>query len=247
MGWSRFDADLVELIIVDDCSTGQHSLSEWILDQQIAIKLIVLGPEYKRDKNYCNPAIPYNIGFSEVKGDSVIIQNPEVCHIGDVIQYTVDHLRDSDYLVFTCAAMPNDDLNREIRTLYSSHDMNVSIQMVRKSLRELSLDAENSPAFWHSHSVCQAAAFHFLTAIPAIHLFSLGGFLEEFSFGFCADDNEFIFRIRNRLRLQIRFVDYNSAPFGIHQWHPKFLYFQRNLDFLHYRNRRLLSRLVSAE
>ena len=247
MGWSRFDADLVELIIVDDCSTGQHSLSEWILDQQIAIKLIVLGPEYKRDKNYCNPAIPYNIGFSEVKGDSVIIQNPEVCHIGDVIQYTVDHLRDSDYLVFTCAAMPNDDLNREIRTLYSSHDLNVSIQMVRRSLRELSLDAENSPAFWHSHSVCQAAAFHFLTAIPAIHLFSLGGFLEEFSFGFCADDNEFIFRIRNRLRLQIRFVDYNSAPFGIHQWHPKFLYFQRNLDFLHYRNRRLLSRLVSAE
>lgn len=247
MRGSQFDTDLVELIIVDDGSTGFHSLFTWIQEQHIAIKLIILGPKYKRDKNYCNPAIPYNIGFSEVKGDIVIIQNPEVCHIGDVIQYTVDHLGESDYLVFTCAAMPNDGLNEEMRALFSSSKFSVSIQKVRSLLRELSLDAENSPAFWHSHSVCQAAAFHFLTAMPAIHLFSLGGFLEEFSFGFCADDNEFIFRIRNRLRLQIRFVDYNSAPFGIHQWHPKFLYFQRNLDFLHYKNRRLLSRLVSAE
>lgn len=245
--WSGFDLNLVELIIVDDGSSPAHSLTEWIEKQSLGIKLIVLGPKYKRDKNYCNPSIPYNIGFGEVRGQAAIIQNPEVCHIGDVLQYTTDHVNELNYLVFTCAGMPNDDLNSEVRSIYNGEELDKAMGSIRSLLEILSVDALNNPYFWYSHGTYQASAFHFLTAIASKHLFALGGFLEEFAFGFCADDNEFVFRIRHQLKLEIEFVDHNCSPFGIHQWHPKFLYFQNNLDYLHFKNRQLLSRLVATE
>lgn len=246
ISWSKFDMSLLEIIIVDDGSSAAQSLSELILNVSIATKLIFLGPDYKRDKNYCNPAIPYNIGFGEAKGETIIIQNPEVCHIGDVIQYTMENINTREYLVFTCANLSSDDLNQEMRSMLKRGDQ-ASIQQLCSFINELSIDDQNGPGFWYSHGIYQASAFHFLTAIKSKNLFSLGGFLEEFAFGFAADDNEFVFRIRNHIKLNVRFIDHQANPFGIHQWHPKFLYFQRNLDLLHFKNRSLLSRLVASE
>ncbi len=247
ISWSGFDPDLLELIIVDDGSSSSHNLSDTISHLDIAIRLIILGPEYKRDKNYCNSVIPYNIGFGEAKGETIIIQNPEVCHIGDVIQYTFDNLSDSTYLVFTCAGMPTEDLNREVRDILNVRDMEASIDRIRSLLPQWSEDTPRGRPFWYNHGRYRAEGFHFLTAIKAKHIHKLGGFLEEFAFGIAFDDNELVYRIRNRLKLNFNFVDHEISPFGIHQWHPRFQYFLPNLEFLLFRNRSLLSRLVATE
>lgn len=100
------------VIIVDDASNEEHKLNDIIDNYDFPIKLIRIEPKNKTWKNSC---IPYNIGFKHADGDIIIIQNPEVCHIGDVMSYVNDNLEKDQYITFSCYASPhymyNDKLN----------------------------------------------------------------------------------------------------------------------------------------
>ena len=54
----------------------------------------------RQNKNWINPCVNYNIGFEFIKGSKVIIQNSEVCHIGDVLIFIDNNLKQNEYLVF---------------------------------------------------------------------------------------------------------------------------------------------------
>ena len=90
----------VEVIIVDDFS-AEDEQPEPICAQypELDIKIIHMRDQVDK-KYYCNPCIPYNTGFKATTGDKIIIQNPECCHMGDVLAYTAEHLTDDVYLTF---------------------------------------------------------------------------------------------------------------------------------------------------
>ena len=72
-----------EFIIVDDASNNDNKIDDLVYDFPF-IKLIRIEPE---DKWYINPCIPFNIGFKNITGDIVIIQNPECFHTSDIISF----------------------------------------------------------------------------------------------------------------------------------------------------------------
>ena len=76
-----------------------------------------------------------------------------------------------------------------------------------------------SNCMWYQHR-SWVRNYHFLTAITRKNLDLLGGFDYAFAFGSCYDDDEFLFRIKHRLKLNIHnvFVEENRL-LGAHQWH----------------------------
>ena len=90
--------DEVEVIIVNDGSDDNHNLNDIEKDFKFPIKVITIE---KKDKWYTNPCVPYNIGFKEVLGNVVIIQNPECLHVGDIIKYVDYNMGDDNYLSFS--------------------------------------------------------------------------------------------------------------------------------------------------
>jgi GT2 family glycosyltransferase len=91
----------IELIVVDDASKESERLED-IVSFISWVKLIRLEPEYK---SWTNPCIAYNVGFKEVKGNKVIIQNPECVHVGNILEYVENNLTDENYLTFSCLAV----------------------------------------------------------------------------------------------------------------------------------------------
>ena len=71
-----------EYIVVDDVSSDEHRIED-LQELYPNLKVIRIN---KEDKWWVNPCIPYNIGFKQIKGDIVIIQNPECKHMGDIMK-----------------------------------------------------------------------------------------------------------------------------------------------------------------
>lgn len=93
-----------EVIIVDDGSTDQHDLKKIIYKYNYYIKLIKIN---KTQKKWINPCVPYNIGLQIAKGDIIIIQNPEVAHVGDVIKFTIENISEGIYLGYSVYTSPS--------------------------------------------------------------------------------------------------------------------------------------------
>jgi GT2 family glycosyltransferase len=189
-----------EVVIVDDYSNQENSLdtiaSEFKNINFQIIKMSVLNPA----KIYNNPCVPYNVGFRASKGNKIIIQNPECCHVGDVIEYVESNITDENYLSFHCFACDRNDL----KLLHAGE----KIQYERE---------QPSKARWYNHKIHRPAGYHFCTAITRNNLKKLNGFDERFAHGHSYDDDEFLQRIKN-LNLRIEFVE---TPHVIHQYHGK--------------------------
>ena len=100
----------IQLIIVDD-STHDPIQMDILETFPFYIDFININ---RQNKDWINPVVNYNIGFNFVKGSYVIIQNAEVCHVGDVIQYLIDNVQDDNYYVFDVKAINNMESNEEI-------------------------------------------------------------------------------------------------------------------------------------
>ena len=186
-----------EIVIVDDYSSEQHSLDTLLTEFKSLNFNIIKMQDINPIKTYVGPSIPYNVGFRKSRGDKIIIQNPECCHIGDVISYTDNNLTDDVYLSFHCFASGK----RESNDLYLNNY----------------LDVTTSAGRWYNHSIHRPASYHFTTAITRKNLIELNGFDEKYAVGFNYDDDELIERIKKK-ELQIQFVE---DPWVIHQYHGK--------------------------
>lgn len=192
-----------EVVIVDDFSDLSQSPKILIPEfPELNLKIITLAETFSQ-KNYCNPCIPFNEGFRQSSGDIVIIQNPECCHHGDVIEYTLNHITDENYLCFCCFASSHAQLSE----LHTHGTIDIS--------NPLELNAGGN--CWYVHDQHRPIAWHFTTAISRHNLKQLNGFDERLAFGRCSDDVEFLYRI-GHLGLNIEYV---RDPFVIHQWHPR--------------------------
>lgn len=189
-----------EVIIVDDFSSAEHNIDN-IQFEFPSLNIKVVNMARRGSKTWFNPCVPYNVGFRESTGDIIIIQNPECCHIGDVISYTKHNTNDNNYLSFHCWACNKGD----VRSLHSGEILVPGDS--RKSEK----------GKWYNHRVHRPVAYHFASAITRKNLCDLNGFDESFALGHSFDDDEFKQRIINK-GLKIEFVE---DPYVIHQWHPK--------------------------
>jgi glycosyltransferase involved in cell wall biosynthesis len=182
----------VQVIIVDDSTTDPIDI--------FLLKHFNLTIYYLKLKNkfWINPCVNYNFGFQFVKAPKMIIQNAEVCHIGDVMALVHDKILDQEYLVF--------DVNNlsQHQTLYDSEPTYENVMA-----KEL---------MWYQHHQTYNRKLHFLTAITTSTFDRIKGFDYDFCMGSWYDDNELVWRIEAH-NIQIVTVPHTNGIMGTHQWH----------------------------
>ena len=194
-----------EIIIVDDFSSADQKLHK--IEKQFSnlkIKIIDMADLYE-SKTYCNPCIPFNVGFRASQGDAILIQNPECCHVGDVLRYTARNLNNDDYLIYNCYGSTQKDLKK----IHKGEQLDIT-----------ATKKKSSSGYWYNHGTYRPKGYHFASAISRDNLKKINGFDERFAMGKCYDDDEFLFRIKT-LGLNLRFVE---NPWVIHQWHEKMVF-----------------------
>lgn len=224
----------LEVIAVDDGSKEEERLEDLTTEYPF-LKVIRLDPKKKWYQNSC---IPFNIGFSEAKGEKIILQNPECLHFGDILEYTDKHLKDNIYLSFACFSLDKevtDNLDEIIKTP----------EKIKQNIQENNhIITTDGDAGWYNHSVHRPEAFHFCTALTKKDLDNLGGFSELLSLGIAFDDNDFVWRVK-RKGMKITFVDHEII---LHQNHynPNSTSYQNraNKELLFEKNRKIFNNII---
>ncbi len=188
--FKQYSPDDFFVVIVDDASPDKLVLGKY------PFKIILLRFD---TKEWTNPSPVYNYGFIEAisnGADSIIIQNAECYHRGDIIGYVKRNVTDNEYLAFGCYALgPGQDID------FTDFNMRTA--------------THNGDSAWYNHSVYRPEGLHFCTALTTKSLKRINGFDERFAFGVGFDDNYFIHQVRCS-GLKVRFID---NPYVLHQFH----------------------------
>jgi hypothetical protein len=187
----------IEIVIVDDFSAPEER-PDCLVEEfsNLDIQIIHMQDQVAK-KNYCNPCVPYNVGLRASRGDLVIIQNPECCHMGDVLAYIEENLSLGTYLTFHCWSC----VKHETKQLQETNHLDL---IPTKKSR------------WYNHETERPVAFHFCNAITRQDLIRINGFDERYALGHNWDDAEILHRIQRICK--VKFV---ADPYVIHQYHHK--------------------------
>lgn len=205
--------DNVEVIIVDDASEDSQRCKSLIGYLDLDIKILRID---KKDKYWKNSCVAYNIGFKQVSGEIIIIQNPECLHIGDAISYVVDNLTDENYLAFSCYSI-HQHLTNLVHQIVDGEGYIDKIKDLIVPYTETNT-AISGFLGWYNHPHHRPCAYHFCSAITKKNLDELGGFDERYGPGYGFDDNEILARIK-RKGLKIEVVPPETGAWVIHQFH----------------------------
>jgi GT2 family glycosyltransferase len=184
-----------EVVVVDDGSNEEERLEGLVQDFPF-LRVIRLE---KENKWYKNPCIPFNIGFAAIKGDKVIIQNPECYHLGAILEYVDKNLTTNTYLSFGCYSLDQENTDNDALFEDKIHIGNV----IKANNKSFKTDGDLG---WYNHSKFRPEAFHFCAAMTLEDLLDLGGFDERYANGVGFDDDEFIWRIKAK-KMNINFID----------------------------------------
>lgn len=194
----------IEVIIVDDGSDEDHRIEDFIKIYPFEVRVLRLSPE---NKWYCNPCIPFNKGFDMATGEIIIIQNPECCHVGDVVS-VASQVKQNQYFNFHAYSL---DLE-ETESLTKENIKN--IESLPFNLKDIGTGIEGRSGYYN-HYKLRPVGFHFCSAIRKEDLDDLGGFDERYAEGTGYDDNEFLHRILKK-KMSLLFV---PNPLVLHQNH----------------------------
>ena len=100
----------IQVIIVDD-SDADPITKEELAKYPFYIDFISIK---QKNKNWVNPVVNYNIGFGYIQGSKVVIQNAEVCHVGDVLGYMGSQITPGNYYVCDVKAAKSLSANDDI-------------------------------------------------------------------------------------------------------------------------------------
>lgn len=198
---SRYGHD-VNIIIIDDESTDKEDITCFETDKISIIRL--------ENKTWINPCIPFNIGFSLVNTDIVIIQNAECLHIGDIVGHALANSKDGTYLTYSAFYT-----NKEISEKFNKSDAPEPVVAPYLTTGQIGGGITNG---WYNHALYRPEAYHFCAAITRNDLYRIGGFDERYAKGSAYDDNDLVLRIR-KAGIAINFV---YPPFVVHQYHEPF-------------------------
>ena len=194
----------VQVILVDDSDTDP--IYENVLQEKKYPFIIELINIKRENKHWHNPLVNYNIGFKFILGGKVIIQNAEVCHIGDVVNFVSNHIiTDKNYYVFDVKASLNFDTNKEI---------------YKKNTSSIAIYNENLFLTWYQSEGDNNRNFHFLTALTVDTFHKIKEFSYDYTMGKWYDDNDFVLKIISQ-NINIINIYHNHCNIGgIHLFHP---------------------------
>jgi len=195
----------VQVVLVDD-STDDPIRIDKLDTYPFSIDFIVIN---RTNKLWHNPCVNYNIGFKFIKGGNVIIQNAEVCHVGDVLSYIRPHFCDDHYFVFDVAASRN-------------YDANDTIYRLDTSTTNIYAHRELFDTWYQSEKKEHNYKLHFLSAITRSTLQSSGRFSYDYSLGCSYDDNDFLLYLLANQDMRFVCCHHTSVQCGgIHQYHVR--------------------------
>ena len=194
----------IQIILVDDSTSDPVNINI-LKHYPYYIDFISIKRE---NKNWVNPCVNYNIGFKFIKGNKVVIQNAEVCHVGYPLDFINKCMNDNSYYVFDVKAVSNYE-NNEI--IYQSNLTNTNIY-----------DLDVYISLWYQHSVYNNRQFHFFTACNIETFKKINSFSYDYTLGNCFDDDDFVLKILSK---NINIINVKSEDYffgGIHLFHTLF-------------------------
>jgi hypothetical protein len=199
----------VQVIIVDDSDIDTIKKEE-LGRYPFHIDFISIR---KENKKWINPVINYNIGFKYIQGSKVIIQNAEVCYVGDILEFVSSKIIDNNYYIFDVNAISSFE-NNEI--VYNTDNLTTKIYN------------KNIYSEWYQNRI-RCVNYHFLTALTRNTFELVKNFSYDYTFGFAYDDDDFLLKIKSKeINLVNLFNDiYNIG--GIHLYH-NFSYKSENIE-----------------
>jgi hypothetical protein len=190
----------IQVIIVDD-SNKDPIIKEELEKYPFYIDFFSIN---RQNKNWVNPVVNYNIGFGYIKGSKVVIQNAEVCHVGDVLEYMGSQMIDNNYYVCDVRASKSLKTNDII---YNNNLKSIDIY-------------KNSELFgiWYQN-IDRLLNYHFLCGMTYKTFNKIKNFSYDYTMGISYDDDDFILKIISN-KIEIKNLFYNEYNFGgIHLWH----------------------------
>jgi hypothetical protein len=226
-----------EIIIIND---GNEDLDYLIKKYPNSnIKIV-----YNSDKTYVNPAISYNKGIDLANGEIILLQNPECCHVGDILTIINCILKQNDYLAFSCYYLDNYEKNTLLNNILFKNNNDDEINFWNKDkffkIYNFTTDYANKSILpkenrgWSSHHKYKPNYLHFCTAIYKNDLIKIGKFSDEYKDGICFDDDDLVRKvILNKLNNEYYLIPQEAssypqlsqhAAFVFHQHHDRFEY-----------------------
>lgn len=208
-----------EIIICDDGSDEDQILRYQDVESfKLNIKIITV---LKEDKNWINPSVAYNKCIRETSGDIIVIQNPEVYHLYDCLNYITLHLNYNDWISFNIYGLPNFEANSLIK---NNNNQDYIFDLINNSENKVG-GTELLPGGgggWLNNKN-HFVAYHYLAAIYREDLINKldGGFCELYKNGPCYDDDDLIKHlVYNKFNFKIA-PFCKGEPMGIHLYHTK--------------------------
>jgi hypothetical protein len=192
----------IQVIIVDDSDVDIITKEE-LGKYPFYIDFISIK---RQNKNWINPVVNYNIGFEYIQGTKIIIQNAEVCHVGDVLGYMAEKITQDNYYVCDVRAAKSLDANDII---YASNISTIDIY-------------KNNSIFgiWYQGRE-RMVNYHFLSGMTVDTFNKIKNFSYDYTMGIAYDDDDFLLKI---IANQINVVNLFHDKFhfgGIHLWHSR--------------------------
>ncbi len=191
----------IQIIIVDDSDIDPINID--VLKKENYNFYIDIIRINRKNKNWHNPLVNYNIGFRYIKGNIIVIQNAEVCHIGDILSFINNNVINDNYYVFDVKASLNFTTNE---TIYNSNISNTDIY--NKHLFE---------DFYQSQQ--NNKCYHFLTALSKYTFDKIQHFSYDCTMGSAYDDDDFLFKIKSTKINVINIWHDKYQIGGIHLYH----------------------------
>jgi len=158
----------------------------------------------RENKIWINPVVNYNIGFQYIKGTKIVIQNAEVCHIGDVLLYMGTQMIDNNYYVCDVRSSKSLDTNNSI---YENNTNTIDIYKSNELF-----------GIWYQSNE-RLLNYHFLSGMTIDTFNKIKNFSYDYTMGISYDDDDFLLKINiNNIKIKNLFhYEYNFG--GIHLWH----------------------------
>lgn len=158
----------------------------------------------KQNKNWVNPVVNYNIGFRYIKGSKVVIQNAEVCHIGDVLAYMSSQMIPDNYYVCDVRASKSLGTN-DVIYQYNTNTIDI-------------YNSNELFGIWYQGRE-RKLNYHFLTGMTIGTFNKINNFSYDYSMGLSYDDDDFLLKIIAN-NIQVKKIFHDEFYFGgIHLWH----------------------------
>jgi hypothetical protein len=193
----------IQVIIVDD-SDEDPIKKEELEKYPFYIDFISIK---KQNKNWINPCVNYNIGFQYIKGSKVVIQNAEVCHVGDVLAYMGNNMIPDNYYICDVRASKSLDANDSIyKNNINTIDIYKTDELFGNWLQDKSIMNN----------------YHYLVGMTLETFNKIKKFSYDYTFGVDYDDNDFLLKIKSK-NINIINLFYDEYHFGgIHLFHKLF-------------------------